>query len=147
TWIRKSRWEIALAHRFATRNEPDGTGGTWQPLQNCPKTNRSGSCVNCRLHTEGGLSYGARARYNRFAIRELYPPPSVEFDSNGEPLRKVHKAVIIDLDDLGIGGMSPQRVGDTVYAAPVPSYRGRTLDQRTRRTAPIFLFRRDPDEE
>jgi hypothetical protein len=145
--VRGARHEIPLAHRVVTRRDPDGTGGTHQPVRDCPKSNRSGSCANCRLTSTEGPAFGARTRFNRFAIRELTPPPAVEFDPEGALLRRVRGVVAVDLVDLGVGELSSVRVGDTTFAAPVLHYKGRAVDEATRRTAPTHVFQRSPNGE
>src|SRR5262249_12088332 len=63
SFVNASRHELPLAHRVVARRDADGTGGTRLPVRDCPKSNRSGSCLNCRLHALGGVTFGARLRY------------------------------------------------------------------------------------
>jgi hypothetical protein len=129
-----------------TRYDPDGTGGSWQPVRDCPKSNRSGSCNNCCLRRPGGLAFGAVVRHNRFGIKELHPLRSTDFDEKGESLvRGVRNPVVINPGDLGLGDVEKARVGDTTFAAPVRRYKGRPLNEATRRTAPTYVYRSGPD--
>jgi hypothetical protein len=135
--IRQIRWQIDFESRYRLRKNPDGTGGTLEPLRDCPRSNWSGNCANCVLEPVGG-----ELRFNSFGIRELGPPRAIQVDAAGTRLRKPCSPLMID-DGALIRGPR-KRVGHTTFASRVISWRGKPVDGSTRRTAPIFQFRTDP---
>lgn len=135
-FIRQARQDFPLQHRVRHCSDPDLSGGSIIPLLNCPKSNRSGNCANCRLVDHGGSTY-----FNRFKIRELGFPREIKTTADGEHLTRSHDPLQVDLQQVGLG--EEIRVGDTTFAAPVNSWYGTPLDEATRRTAPLSLFRRD----
>lgn len=134
--LRQCRLEVALEHRTRLRYEPDRSGGTHDPLRDCPKSNRSGNCANCRW-----VDHGGSPRFNRFQIRELRPVPPIETDADGRPLRTPRNPLKVEPADVAMG--PKVRVGDTTFAAEVRAWKGRPIRPETRRTAPTFIFRRE----
>lgn len=135
-FIRQARREFPLQHRVKRCNNPDLSGGSIVPLQNCPKSNRSGNCANCRLVDHGGSIY-----FNSYKIRELGFPREIKTTADGERLAWPQDPLQVDISQVGLG--EEVRVGDTTFAATVNSWYGVPLDEATRRTADLSLFRRD----
>ena len=135
-FIRQARQEFPLQHRVKRCNNPDLSGGSIVPLQNCPKSNRSGNCANCCLVDHGGSIY-----FNSYKIRELGFPREIKTTADGERLTRPHDPLQVDIKQVGLG--EEVRVDDTTFASAVNSWYGTPLDERTRRTAPLALFRQD----
>ena len=135
-FIRQARQEFPFQHRVKRCNNPDLSGGSIVPLQNCPKSNRSGNCANCCLVDHGGSIY-----FNSYKIRELGFPREIKTTADGERLTRPHDPLQVDINQVGLG--EEVRVADTTFASAVNSWYGTPLDELTRRTAPLALFRRD----
>jgi hypothetical protein len=136
--IRACRWEIPLAHRVTLRRDPDGSGGVLVPLKDCPRQNRSGNCANCTL-----IQHGGEMKFNRFGIRELAPPRSIEVDSERNWLRTPRLPLVVDDADAGLG--IEVRVGTTTFAKGLYIWLDKAINESTRRTADVYLYRRDKD--
>src|SRR5262249_21934446 len=134
-YVREARREIDLAHRTGTKGEPDGSGGVILVRGRCPKFTRSGNCANCKLVKHGGV-----ARFNRFGIRELRPPPAIELNADGERLRRPRNPLTVTEDDIRLG--PKVRVAGTTFAAPVLAAWGQPHDGRARRVAAPSAVRR-----
>lgn len=130
------RWEIPLNHRVKEQGDPDRSGGWLIPQDKCPKSSRSGNCGNCRL-----VKHGGNPRFNRYGIRELRTPPRIEVDAEGSPLYHPRSPLKVTKGDLSAG--EPVKVGDTTFAAEVWAWRGRPIDEVSRRDASTYIFRRD----
>jgi hypothetical protein len=134
--VRECRREIPFAHRARRKGDPDGSGGRLIPLRDCPKSSRSGNCHTCELRHHGGEPF-----YNTFAIRELGPPGAIRVDGGGKELRTPLQPLIVAEAERREG--PKVRVGDTTFAAELLAWQGKPVAASTRRTAPIFLFRKD----
>jgi hypothetical protein len=135
--IRQCRRQIDLQSRFKTRNNPDRSGGAHVPLRDCPKKTFSGNCANCTLDKTGG-----ELRFNAFGIRELNPPRVIQVDVDGKPLGRPCTPLVVENDVLKLGPTC--RVGTTTFAAAIIDWRGKLVNSSSRRTAPVFPFRKDP---
>ncbi len=136
-FLRMSRVEIPLKARARHQTEPDHNGSRHTFLRDCPKRNQSGNCAGCTL-----MATGMYAAFNRFRIRELRPPRTIEYDAINNPLTRFRDPLDVSVDDFEL---TPKvRVGGTTFAAKVLGFRGERIEAMARRTAAINLFQHDP---
>jgi hypothetical protein len=132
-FIAQLRKEYQLQHRASRRNNHQG--GTLIPLNECPKSSRSGACHNCILR-----HYGVQMKINWFGIREARTPDHTPLDpETGSELTVPQLPLKISAADFETGPRI--RVGDTLSAARVTAFRGKQFDPALRRTMPLFYWR------
>jgi hypothetical protein len=132
-FLAQLRIEIALDHRATWRANPQG--GMIVPLNDCPKTARSGNCANCRLRGSG-----MELAFNHFGIREQRFPEIIKLEpGTGQELARPQ--LVLDVPAASFQWDAEVRIGDTLVAARVNGYGDQPLDPKRRLTATMYWWR------
>ncbi|MBV8232950.1 MAG: hypothetical protein JO329_23465 [Planctomycetaceae bacterium] len=134
--IRSCRVHIPLEGRVFRRSLADGTGIKVLPKTECPKFNGSGRCDQCHQHDLAGEV----VLNEPYQIRELRPVRiTIEDSTDGKPCSRPHRPLMILEGTVAYEDLV--RIGDTTFAGRVTHWRGTPVDEATRRTAAITIYR------
>ena len=139
-FIKACRHSIALEHRCAERQQPDGTLIMQIPLRECPKHARSGNCGNCELRR-----YGGSQRYNEYSFRELGRPEVIRFNKHRLQRNWPNDPLTIAIGGDGLMVEENIRVGRTTSARRVTGIGDMEIDPDSLWAYRIEYFTADDD--